>query len=107
MQEKHHQDAGDLPLSDVRVVDLSRLVSGNMMTHVLADLGATVIEVESPKKGDELRSWQRAGMSTYWLAYCRNRTASNSTCGRLKAWLPCASCCRMRTSWWRIFGRAR
>lgn len=61
------------PLSDVKVVDLSRLVSGNLLTHVLADLGATVIKVEAPRKGDELRAWQREGMSTYWLAYSRNK----------------------------------
>jgi crotonobetainyl-CoA:carnitine CoA-transferase CaiB-like acyl-CoA transferase len=66
-------ETADLPLADVRVVDLSRLVSGNVMTHVLADLGATVIKVESPRKGDELRAWQREGVSTYWLAYCRNK----------------------------------
>lgn len=62
-----------LPLAGVKVVDLSRLVSGNMLTHVLADLGATVIKVEPPRKGDELRAWQREGMSTYWLAYSRNK----------------------------------
>ncbi len=61
------------PLSGVKVVDLSRLVSGNMLTHVLADLGAIVIKVEPPGKGDELRAWQREGMSTYWLAYSRNK----------------------------------
>ncbi|GEQ78140.1 CoA transferase [Comamonas testosteroni] len=61
------------PLERVKVVDLSRLVSGNMLTHVLADLGATVIKVEPPRKGDELRAWQRAGMSTYWIAYSRNK----------------------------------
>lgn len=61
------------PLRDVKVVDLSRLVSGNMLTHVLADLGATVIKVEPPRKGDELRAWRREGMSTYWLAYSRNK----------------------------------
>lgn len=60
-------------LGDVTVVDLSRLVSGNMLTHVLADLGATVIKVEPPRKGDELRAWQRDGVSTYWLAYSRNK----------------------------------
>lgn len=61
------------PLHDLRVVDLSRLVSGNLLTHVLADLGATVIKVEPPRKGDELRAWQRAGVSTWWLAYGRNK----------------------------------
>ena len=60
-------------LSDVIVVDLSRLVSGNVLTHVLADLGATVIKVEPPHKGDELRAWQRDGVSTYWMAYSRNK----------------------------------
>ncbi|MEY4449138.1 MAG: hypothetical protein RLZZ433_2153, partial [Pseudomonadota bacterium] len=55
-----------LPLDGVTVVDLSRLVSGNMLTHVLADLGATVIKIEPPRKGDELRGWQREGVSTYW-----------------------------------------
>lgn len=63
----------ELPLADIKVVDLSRLVSGNMLTHVLADLGATVIKVEPPRKGDELRAWQRDGVSTYWLAYSRNK----------------------------------
>ena len=60
-------------LSDVTVLDLSRLVSGNMLTHVLADMGAQVIKVEPPVKGDELRAWQRKGISTYWLAYSRNK----------------------------------
>lgn len=71
--DEQNSAAAPLPLADVRVVDLSRLVSGNLMTHVLADLGATVIKVESPRKGDELRAWRRGGMSTYWLAYCRNK----------------------------------
>jgi crotonobetainyl-CoA:carnitine CoA-transferase CaiB-like acyl-CoA transferase len=65
--------AARCPLRDVRVLDLSRLVSGNLLTHVLADLGATVIKVEAPRKGDELRAWQREGVSTYWLAYSRNK----------------------------------
>ena len=62
-----------LPLQDVTVVDLSRLVSGNMLTHVLADLGAAVVKIEAPGKGDELRAWKRKGVSTYWLAYSRNK----------------------------------
>jgi crotonobetainyl-CoA:carnitine CoA-transferase CaiB-like acyl-CoA transferase len=65
--------AGDLPLAGVMVVDLSRLVSGNMLTHVLADMGADVVKVEPPGKGDELRAWRRKGVSTYWLAYSRNK----------------------------------
>lgn len=63
----------ELPLAGVTVIDLSRLVSGNLMTHVLADLGADVVKVEPPGKGDELRGWRRKGVSTYWLAYARNK----------------------------------
>ena len=66
-------DSKDLPLNDLLVVDLSRLVSGNILTHVLADLGAEVLKIESPGKGDDLRAWRRGGVSTYWLAYCRNK----------------------------------
>ncbi len=66
-------DTNNLPLNDLLVVDLSRLVSGNILTHVLADLGADVLKIEAPGKGDDLRAWRRSGVSTYWLAYCRNK----------------------------------
>lgn len=72
-QRTHRAPDGTQPLTGVKVIDLSRLVSGNMLTHVLADLGATVVKVELPRKGDELRAWQRSGMSTCWLAYSRNK----------------------------------
>ncbi|NLD68214.1 MAG: CoA transferase [Limnobacter sp.] len=60
-------------LAGVRVVDLSRLVSGNIATHVLADLGADVIKVEPLPRGDDLRNWRTAGVSTYWKVYSRNK----------------------------------
>lgn len=66
-------DREETPLGGLTVVDLSRLVSGNLLTHVLADLGADVVKVEPPGKGDELRGWRRKGVSTYWLAYSRNK----------------------------------
>jgi crotonobetainyl-CoA:carnitine CoA-transferase CaiB-like acyl-CoA transferase len=61
------------PLDGVRVVDLSRLVAGNMTTHVLADYGADVIKVERPGKGDDLRSWRVEGVETFWKVYARNK----------------------------------
>jgi formyl-CoA transferase len=72
-KEQASAASGGLPLAGVTVVDLSRLVSGNVLTHVLADLGADVVKVEPPGKGDELRGWRRKGVSTYWLAYARNK----------------------------------
>jgi crotonobetainyl-CoA:carnitine CoA-transferase CaiB-like acyl-CoA transferase len=61
------------PLDGVRVVDLSRLVSGNMVSLVLADFGAEVVKVEDPQKGDPLRAWQTDGISVHWKIYSRNK----------------------------------
>ena len=61
------------PLTGLRVVDLSRLVAGNIVTHKLADFGADVIKVEKPGRGDDLRHWRVEGVETFWKAYCRNK----------------------------------
>lgn len=60
-------------LDGVRVVDLSRVVAGNMLTLQLADHGADVIKVEPTPKGDPLRTWRDNGYATYWKVYCRNK----------------------------------
>lgn len=60
------------PLSGVRVLDLSRLVAGNVMTLQLADFGADVIKVEPPG-GDTLRNFRSDGHDTWWNTYCRNK----------------------------------
>lgn len=60
-------------LGGMRVLDLSRLVSGNIVTHLLADHGAEVIKVERPGTGDDLRNWKTKGHSVHWKVYCRNK----------------------------------
>ncbi len=60
------------PLNGVRVVDLSRLVAGNVLTLQLADFGAEVVKVEPPE-GDTLRSWRVKGIETAWKVYSRNK----------------------------------
>ena len=60
------------PLSDVRVLDLSRLVAGNMLSVQLADFGADVIKIEPPA-GDPLRDWTDDGQSLHWKTYGRNK----------------------------------
>ncbi len=45
------------PLSGVRVLDLSRLLPGPFCTMLLADLGAEVLKVEEPGKGDYARDF--------------------------------------------------
>ena len=43
------------PLSDITVIDLTRLLAGPYATMVLADLGARVVKVEHPERGDDAR----------------------------------------------------
>jgi len=61
------------PLEGVRVVDLSRLVAGNMLTAYLADFGADVIKIERAEGGDDLRRWNEGGQPIYWKVYGRNK----------------------------------
>ena len=71
--EKGFEPEARCPLDGVRVVDMSRLVSGNMISLQLADFGAEVIKIEDPKKGDPLRAWQSEGVSVHWKVYSRNK----------------------------------
>jgi len=61
------------PLAGIRVLDFSRLMSGNMLSLQLADFGAEVVKVEAPGRGDTLRDWQAAGVSAHWKVYARNK----------------------------------
>jgi crotonobetainyl-CoA:carnitine CoA-transferase CaiB-like acyl-CoA transferase len=61
------------PLDGIRVVDLSRLVAGNMLSLQLADQGAEVIKIEDPRTGDPLRAWRVSGQSLHWKVYARNK----------------------------------
>jgi crotonobetainyl-CoA:carnitine CoA-transferase CaiB-like acyl-CoA transferase len=46
-----------LPLEGVRVVDVTSSLAGPYCTEILAALGADVVKVEHPKRGDEARAW--------------------------------------------------
>jgi crotonobetainyl-CoA:carnitine CoA-transferase CaiB-like acyl-CoA transferase len=61
------------PLDGIRVLDLSRLVAGNMLSLQLADFGAEVVKIEDPAKGDPLRDWRVKGISAHWKVYARNK----------------------------------
>lgn len=60
------------PLMGIRVVDLSRVVAGNMLSLQLGDFGADVIKVETGS-GDALRDWRDSGISFHWKVYGRNK----------------------------------
>jgi len=64
------------PLQGITVLDLTRVLSGPYCTMLLADLGARVIKVEQPGKGDDTRAWGppfQSGESAYFLSINRNK----------------------------------
>jgi len=60
-------------LDGIRVLDLSRVIAGPYCATLMADLGADVVKVERPGRGDDLRAWRGAGMSATFAAINRNK----------------------------------
>ena len=66
----------ELPLTGIRVLDLSRILAGPHCTMLLGDLGAEVIKVERPGTGDDTRTWGppfAGGEAAYYLCCNRNK----------------------------------
>ena len=67
------------PLDSLRVLDMSRLVAGNMLTLQLGDFGAEVVKIEALPNGDPLRAWGDSAVQTHWKTYCRNKKKLRGT----------------------------
>jgi crotonobetainyl-CoA:carnitine CoA-transferase CaiB-like acyl-CoA transferase len=65
----------DRPLAGIRVLDLTRVLAGPFCSMILGDMGAEVIKIEEPGKGDDTRSWPPflGGEATYFLSVNRNK----------------------------------
>ena len=64
------------PLDGITVIDLTRVLSGPYCTMMLADMGARVIKIEQPGRGDDTRGWGppfQHGESAYFLSINRNK----------------------------------
>jgi len=63
------------PLHGVRVIDMTRVLAGPFCTMSLGDMGAEVIKVEEPGRGDDTRGWPPFvhGEATYFLSVNRNK----------------------------------
>lgn len=74
MNGKKTPDASG-PLHGLRVVDISRYLTGPFCTMILGDMGAEVIKIEPPQKGDEMRPWPPLinGLGSYFVTINRNK----------------------------------
>ncbi len=82
------------PLSGIRVIDLTRILAGPWCTQLLGDLGAEVIKVEHPTRGDDTRQWgppwlndrhgHPTGESSYYLSANRNKSSLALDISRLE-----------------------
>ena len=64
------------PLDGITVIDLTRVLSGPYCTMMLADMGARVIKIDQPDRGDDTRGWGppfQNGESSYFLSVNRNK----------------------------------
>ena len=69
-------DAPAAPLDGLLVVDLTRVLSGPYCTMLLGDMGARVIKIEQPGRGDDTRAWGPpfvGSESAYFLSVNRNK----------------------------------
>ncbi len=83
MSDESAPDTKKGPLSDLRILDLSRILAGPTCTQLLGDLGADVIKIEKPGAGDDTRTWgppfvkapdgQETSESAYYLCANRNK----------------------------------
>jgi len=71
----NHPDCPAAPLSGIRVIDLTRILSGPFCTMLLGDLGADVIKIEDPVAGDPIRHIGAGaqGLSWYFASFNRNK----------------------------------
>jgi crotonobetainyl-CoA:carnitine CoA-transferase CaiB-like acyl-CoA transferase len=75
-QGQGSESSASAALSGLIVADFSRVLAGPLATMMLGDLGATVIKVEEPERGDDSRAWGPPyvdGESTYYLSINRNK----------------------------------
>lgn len=67
------EDGKPGPLAGLRVVEMGQLIAGPFCGQLLGDMGAEVIKIEPPGKGDPMRQWGRGEHSLWWEVVSRNK----------------------------------
>jgi len=61
------------PLTDIRLIEMGQLIAGPFCGQLMADMGADVIKIEPPGKGDPMRIWGRGDYPLWWSVCARNK----------------------------------
>ena len=61
------------PLKGLRVVEMGQLIAGPFCGQLLGDMGADVVKIEPPGKGDPMRDWGRGEYPLWWEVVARNK----------------------------------
>ncbi len=67
------QDHNTGPLKGLKVVEIGQLIAGPFCGQLMGDLGAEVIKIEPPGKGDPMREWGRGEHPLWWEVIARNK----------------------------------
>ena len=96
------------PLAGLKVVDVTHMLAGPYCTWLLGSLGADVVKVEHPERGDFTRSIapHREGMSLYFASVNRNKRSLGLDLKKRTGRPSCAASWPRPTSWSRTTGPA-
>uniref|UniRef100_UPI0035CB44B0 CaiB/BaiF CoA transferase family protein n=1 Tax=uncultured Sphingomonas sp. TaxID=158754 RepID=UPI0035CB44B0 len=67
------QAANTGPLKGLRVIEMGQLIAGPFCGQLLGDMGADVVKIEPPGKGDPMRDWGRGEFHLWWEVVSRNK----------------------------------
>src|SRR5512140_1780442 len=68
-----NQTSSPGPLAGLRVIELGQLIAGPFCGQLMGDMGAEIIKVEPPGKGDPRREWGRGEFPLWWEVVARNK----------------------------------